>query len=71
MTNRVSAKNKKFYEELLESYCDVCFTHFRKVPAKKINEGLEILVCTKCHCKTHKCCYDLAPNETVVSDRIR
>ncbi len=40
MQNRVTAKNKKYYEEVLESYCDVCFTYFRKVPAKKINEGL-------------------------------
>ncbi len=40
MQNKGTAKNKKLYEGILESYCDVCFTHFRKVPAKKINEGL-------------------------------
>lgn len=59
MSHKLSAKNKKFYEELLNSSCDACFGQFRKSQAKKINEGLEILICSKCHCKVHKCCYDL------------
>jgi hypothetical protein len=54
----------------LSSYCDVCFVSFAKVVPKKIEEGVEILLCSKCNTHVHKCCYNFEPNLTVVNDRI-
>ena len=55
----------------LESYCDMCFTYFRKSQPKPLNEGLEILLCSKCSCKTHRCCYDLEANEVFVTEILK
>lgn len=51
------SKPKPTLEELLESDCDVCFVPFNKVTPRKIEEGLEILLCSACHIHVHKCCY--------------
>lgn len=52
-------EKKPTLQEILASDCDVCFSTFEKVQPKKLDEGLEILFCSKCYIHVHKCCYDL------------
>jgi hypothetical protein len=61
---------KPSLQAVLDSSCDVCFVPFEKLPVKKLEEGLEILLCSRCHIHVHKCCYDFEANLNVLSNRI-
>ena len=40
------------------------------MPPRKLDEGLDILLCSECHVTVHKCCYDFQPSITPLSDRV-
>jgi hypothetical protein len=61
---------KPALEDILEADCDVCFVPFNRVTPKKIDEGSEILFCSRCYIHVHKCCYDFLPSLTVISQKV-
>lgn len=58
-------------QQVLDSYCQVCFVPFNKIAPRKLDEGEEICYCVKCKCRVHKCCYDMELNSSFVTPKLR
>ena len=66
----IMGKHKPTPEEILAQHCDSCFVPFDRALPKEIEEGTEILFCSRCSITVHRCCYDFQPACTAITTNI-